>query len=408
MVGLGRLRQVNSSRDFGSKGNDIVIVRPLSPSEAGVTEAGVKPRVLRNFSYPTNVSYRCEGPTYPGCSLPEKIDGERFGQPSTLPPDGTPQDEAIDLRIQDRQTPNHKHSGTPGQESSPTAQARPSGNPSHPTPSKADTKSRGKPHRRRALTTLPVSQQNNVPWFSGSSHAGAPGDTKTTTNPRKGTSQGHHKVVQSFDVSHHISFQSTALARPASSSGATFVDSRLEHSGSSADYTLFPIHKFPSAGPQPGQITNMDTSRFRRVSPTAPVQHSTESHGQRNHSSAESSIRPKSGKERWLSQFKDWISMSEPSSQALKDYKKETYRRAGIAPDDPRAPAKLHLPVATLPAEAIKPSGRGPDPEEIILKKVEMKKKMRNSFRMFGSTRPGSTRSSASQRSSFSSLHLGD
>ncbi|KXJ95782.1 hypothetical protein Micbo1qcDRAFT_157848, partial [Microdochium bolleyi] len=52
----------------------------------------------------------------------------------------------------------------------------------------------------------------------------------------------------------------------------------------------------------------------------------------------------KEGKSGWLSQIKEWTSVAEPSSQAFKNHKAETFSRAGIAQDDPRARAKLNLP----------------------------------------------------------------
>ncbi|KAI2640499.1 hypothetical protein GGS26DRAFT_163086 [Hypomontagnella submonticulosa] len=111
----------------------------------------------------------------------------------------------------------------------------------------------------------------------------------------------------------------------------------------------------------------------------------------------------KDGKHRWLSQFKGWVSVSEPSAQALKQYKKDTYRKADVALDDPRANVKLHLPVGTLPHEAIRPSGRGPDPEEIAIKQAEQRKRMRHSGSGSGETSRGS-RSSVSRYSSSSSV----
>lgn len=89
------------------------------------------------------------------------------------------------------------------------------------------------------------------------------------------------------------------------------------------------------------------------------------------------------GKSRLWSHVKGWISMSEPSTQALKDHKKSTFQKAGIPLDDPRAGAKLHLPTGEIPEDAIKPTGRGPDPEEIV------EKKKRERQQSFGGSRHG-------------------
>lgn len=86
----------------------------------------------------------------------------------------------------------------------------------------------------------------------------------------------------------------------------------------------------------------------------------------------------KEGKPRWFSQLKHWAAASEPSKTALKNYKKDTFNKAGIALDDPLANAKLHLPIASLPPYAIKPGGRGPEPEEIALKRAMQRKKKRD------------------------------
>ncbi|KAK5628105.1 hypothetical protein RRF57_003820 [Xylaria bambusicola] len=85
--------------------------------------------------------------------------------------------------------------------------------------------------------------------------------------------------------------------------------------------------------------------------------------------------RGKTGRNQWFSQLKEWISVSEPSTQALIKYKKETYNKAGISLNDPLANAKLHLPVASLPPEAIKPGGRGLEPEEVVIQKAIQRKK---------------------------------
>jgi hypothetical protein len=100
--------------------------------------------------------------------------------------------------------------------------------------------------------------------------------------------------------------------------------------------------------------------------------------------------------------LKEWVSVSEPSTRALKDYKKDTYKKAGIALNDPLAKAKLHLPVAALPLDAIKPGGRGPDPEELVLLRNMQRKKAHESLPAAGTLQ--ASRSSASHRSSSSSV----
>lgn len=193
------------------------------------------------------------------------------------------------------------------------------------------------------------------------------------------------------------------------------IDTRTRQLSLSSELTLsespqkhFPITSISTADhspfaeiPQAHQYPTMETIGRKRSS-----QSTTTSTRNGDVSAASLRRQGKEGKGRWFSQIKDWVSISEPSNQALKNYKKEAFRRAGTTPEDPRATAKLHIATATLPPEAIKPSGPGPDPEEIALRKAEQKKGLRSSFQT-GSVSGGS-RSSASQYSSFSSLPLKD
>lgn len=71
----------------------------------------------------------------------------------------------------------------------------------------------------------------------------------------------------------------------------------------------------------------------------------------------------KTGKPRWFSQVKDWLSVSEPSALAMKEQKKNTFKKHGIDMKDPRAAVKLHLPIGKIPEDAIT-STRGPSPEK--------------------------------------------
>ncbi|KAF3056324.1 hypothetical protein GL218_06757 [Daldinia childiae] len=120
---------------------------------------------------------------------------------------------------------------------------------------------------------------------------------------------------------------------------------------------------------------------------------------------AELAEQKKNGKRRWMSQLKSWVAASEPSAQALKQYKKETYDRAHLSLDDPQANAKLHLPIGTLPPNTIKPAGSGPDPEEMFLKRAEQRKRMRRSgtgsYETYQGSKSSSSRYSASSSTAF-------
>ncbi|KAJ4272224.1 hypothetical protein NW762_000935 [Fusarium torreyae] len=73
----------------------------------------------------------------------------------------------------------------------------------------------------------------------------------------------------------------------------------------------------------------------------------------------------KPGKSRWLTQVKDWLSVSEPSAQAMKMQKRNTYKRHGVDMKDPQAAVKMHLPIGKIPESAIT-STRGPSPEKAL------------------------------------------
>lgn len=82
---------------------------------------------------------------------------------------------------------------------------------------------------------------------------------------------------------------------------------------------------------------------------------------------------PASGKEkglRWLGHVKDWLSVSEPSAQAMKAQKRNVYQKHGIDLKDPTAAAKLHFPMGELPAGATT-STKGPTPEKALKKRAK-------------------------------------
>ncbi|RKU42753.1 hypothetical protein DL546_006123 [Coniochaeta pulveracea] len=87
----------------------------------------------------------------------------------------------------------------------------------------------------------------------------------------------------------------------------------------------------------------------------------------------------KDGKGGWLHKMTDWLTVTEPSAQALKQHRKEVFRRAGISPEDPEACSKLHVPIGEIPSHAVKPSGPGPEPEEVLKRELEEKRSTRSS-----------------------------
>ncbi|KAI1356500.1 hypothetical protein F5Y01DRAFT_309909 [Xylaria sp. FL0043] len=243
------------------------------------------------------------------------------------------------------------------------------------------------------------------------------------TTRLKRSSLGHHKTSSSFDASRFLTQRPSSLERPMSSLGVPLIDTRRTHSASTttnfrASPPLFAREVIEEYSTNPDKVTlvsytlsgsyTMGTDARNSRSSSQDVQHvasdSQRLSEERQYGSRASESQKRKGKEgksRWFSQLKEWVSVSEPSTQALKNYKKDTYNKAGIALDDPLANAKLHLPVAPLPPDAIKPGGRGPEPEEIIFQKAMQRRQARGLLPLMGTSQ--GSRSSASHRSSPSS-----
>ncbi|EHK26415.1 uncharacterized protein TRIVIDRAFT_19696, partial [Trichoderma virens Gv29-8] len=75
---------------------------------------------------------------------------------------------------------------------------------------------------------------------------------------------------------------------------------------------------------------------------------------------------------RWMSQVKNWLATSEPSTQAMKDQKKDAYKKHGVHLKDPQAAVKMHSPMGKVPLDAIT-STSGPTPEKVLKEKVRAK-----------------------------------
>ncbi|KAK8126239.1 uncharacterized protein PG998_001998 [Apiospora kogelbergensis] len=283
-----------------------------------------------------------------------------------------------------------------------------------------------KKQRRSTLLSLPASYTRSTasigdlletrdpgPKPRKASRAHLFGDfTLPYKSPRiKRTSLAQHKTASSFDASQLVQVYTTAPLRPSSSSQPCAPSVKTPKLA----VEPFPPYAWGHIGdgrvPQSQPTECRPASNFLRMGPsdsiaTAVDRRSNSGGRKRGNSTSEVDKRKgKEGKGRWLSQLKEWVSVSEPSTQALKQHKKDTYKRAGIALDDPRAGAKLHIPTTTLPSDAIKPYGRGPEPEEIAKRRTENKKRLRQSFSTTGGTSQGS-RSSTSQHSSMSSLPM--
>ncbi|KAI1828091.1 hypothetical protein F4861DRAFT_242698 [Xylaria intraflava] len=176
-----------------------------------------------------------------------------------------------------------------------------------------------------------------------------------------------------------------------SSSGVPLIDTRLTHSASttletnvSPSFLLGCVVEDPSMGrendtfmPYPFSNSNMPDTKPASLQQIRKATSSSTDPLERQLNS-DSALEPqkRKGKEwkgRWLSNLKEWISISEPPTQALQDY-----RKADIAIDDPIANAKLYLPVASLPPTSIKPRAPGPEPDEVALQGAMQRKKPRD------------------------------
>ncbi|KAI0508404.1 hypothetical protein F5B22DRAFT_638771 [Xylaria bambusicola] len=370
--------------------NDSVVNRQF-----GFGPQNLAPPILRNFSYPTNVANTNSPLSTPTvweeqpstwdqlgeicnfslntrpCTRQDRTAG--FEDPFFYTTDRTPYRRLVDIDENSNTESNIKTSI----DHRPVVQKR-----QHRTSSHVE---KGVPKDNGSK--VPINQLVGYHVF--------PQKRNSTTKLRR-SSLGHHKTSSSFDASRLLT-RSGSLERPMSSSGIPLVDTRLARSTNEtiepSEHPAFPtgnitegtLHSPEKATPVPydlsdAYIISMDSPNS---GDSAPGRHrigpgSKElSEDRKCEDGASKSHKPrgKEGRKRWFSQLKEWISVSEPSTQALIKYKKETYHKAGIALNDPLANAKLHLPVASLPPEAIKPGGRGPEPEEVVLQKAIQRKK---------------------------------
>ncbi|KAL7914752.1 hypothetical protein GGI35DRAFT_474471 [Trichoderma velutinum] len=83
---------------------------------------------------------------------------------------------------------------------------------------------------------------------------------------------------------------------------------------------------------------------------------------------------PEKKRPRWMSQVKNWLATNEPSAQAMRDQKKDAFKKHGIDVKDPQAAAKMHSPLGKLPLDAIT-STSGPTPEKALKEKFRVKER---------------------------------
>lgn len=432
---------------FRKSKTDIISSRSYehnSMSNQAVTGPQIcKPPVLRNFSYPTKVGANAQVPSYPPVPRAGQTTWDQLGEICNFSPDkvGTARTAGLDepfyyKRDLDSYIELTDHDSDFSTRTSTSTQL--SRVPDHRASTNYEPRPKKKQRRSALLGSLsllhiqskPVTSEDGGTWHQrDKSHKASKSLTIRDHISQKTsmiTGLKHHSLGQSEVVSQPCESpgmpQRGNPERPTSISGVPLIDTRPENS-SPVLTTRLPsaVHRrtntrfslkedvmqllHPKSSSE-CQTPKMESFR-RRSAPQGLFRFGTTSTtnnpGKDSDITNEGDGNAKGGKSKWLSQLKGWITVSEPSIQALKRHKKDIYQKAGIALDDPRASAKLHLPIGMLPSEAIKPSGWGPEPEEAAMRKAEQNNKLQQSYNSSMSTSQGS-RSSSSQHSSSSSV----
>ncbi|KAI1466839.1 uncharacterized protein F4812DRAFT_68283 [Daldinia caldariorum] len=443
MVGpAGRLGKPKLSTGLGFFNGD-----DTTPTETPISSYRFNPPVLRNFSYPLNVGITSQPLLFPSPPEIEQTAWDQLGERYNFSPDSI-------FRARETKTPVFKDSfsfrpetesysqvdekdGNEDEELSVTASSEQLDQESL---SQEDTIPRKKQRRSTLLNFTSTRSQDPSVLYKSAEKDGLKdrtlkltkgqlsGDrifpqTATITSRIKRNSSGQHKTTASLDTSRLITLSSSDVDRPASSSGVSHIDATANFPSITVRYAPLPLIisqesklvKFgerPSVSQITGAMQSLGMDHTYRTNP--PHENNGMDRNMIGNSGNNKASPPpaepmkhkkKDGKRRWMSQLKNWVTASEPSAQALKQYKKETYDKAHISLDDPQANAKLHLPIAALPQNAIKPAGSGPDPEDIFSKRTERRKRLRYSGT--GSSKTQGSKSSSSRYSISSSRAFG-
>lgn len=431
MLGFARSRKLGSSDSA-----DMVVVSaeeiPI-PSQTPSPSQPSTPPVSRNFSYPTNVLLDPGPPVEPESCLIGPNTWNQRGVICSFSPDNilravTAELEdqhcdppSTDINSERRWAGHSRHIQPVYREDQQPADFWSSSDFSYSATSKGRLEIRTKQSTTWGVTTLRAQNQSLHCHSSSttgsrkinvvdSDLAGARIHARTTNAAVgwKTESSGHHRAVKSLDGSHLLAFRQDSPGRPASSSGGpaykererkSFFEDNRRGTYSSKDRAVVVLTPFKNLRRSAILRNSRDLAMEQNYRHDATLSEELKVDAQ----DGTKTRKHKECRGGWLSHIKEWLSTSEPSTQALKNYKKEAFKRAGTTPDDPRATAKLHIPTSTLPPEAIKPSGRGLDPEDVLRKEVERKKRLRRSYQTTASS-SGASRTSASRHSSLSSL----
>ncbi|KAI1661398.1 hypothetical protein F4813DRAFT_399341 [Daldinia decipiens] len=419
MVGLvGHLRKPKLPTVPGSphEGN-------TTPTETPITPQRFNPPVLRNFSYPINVGILRQPSPFPSLPIAQQTAWDQLGELCNFSPDSVSRTrESKPLGLDDPfpfRSETESYSQLDDEDSDGNKEfgiGVSSEQLDRESLSQEDSKSAEKGGLKDKALKLAKGQSLGDHIFP---------QTSIITSRLKRNSSGQHKTTASLDTSRLMSLPSDSPDRPASSSGVPLIDTTVKLPIITTRYVHSPVvmdsQGNASIRQGEGTLVSQVTGAMESLG-MDPIYHKKTPH---DHSGVDRDTlenarnrklnnpptelakhNKKDGKSRWISLLKSWVNISEPSAQALKQSKKETYDKAHLSLDGPQVSAKLHLPTGTLSPNAIKPVGSGPDPEEMFLKQAEQRKRMRRSGTGSYETYQGS-KSSSSCYSASSSIAFG-
>ncbi|KAI0135501.1 hypothetical protein F4814DRAFT_454706 [Daldinia grandis] len=391
MVGLvGHLRKPKLPIALGSPHED-----DATPAETPMAPQRFNPPVLRNFSYPIHVGSLRQPPLFPSLPIAQQTAWDQLGELCSFSPDSVSRahkTKTVGLDDPFSFRPNTESYSQLDDEDSDGSKEFGIGVSSEQLDreslSREDLKSAEKGGLKDKALKLTKGQSLGDRIFPQAS---------IITSRLKRNSSGQHKTTASLDASRLMALPSSDPDRPASSSGVPLIDTTFKLPSITTRYVHSPLMHSrgnESIGEGEGTLISQATGAMKSLE-MHPAYHKKTSH---DHSGVNRDIlenasdgkpnnlptglakyKKKDGKRRWISQLKSWVTVSDPSAQASKQYKKETYDKAHFSLDDPRANAKLHLSIGTLPPNVIKPAVSGTDPEDMFLKQAELRKGMRRS-----------------------------
>ncbi|KAI1758770.1 hypothetical protein GGR53DRAFT_524400 [Hypoxylon sp. FL1150] len=358
MVGLtGRFRKLKLPVARGSREDDSN--PPLTPT----APHNPRPPVLRNFSYPTNVGNPVQPPPFPSGLGTEQTQWDQLGEICSFSPDSV-------SRI--------------GQAKAPGL--------TDPFFFRSDTEFYSRLDDESEQFSIGISSdylrnresksaEKNEPKDKTSklSKGQSLGDRLSNQNPvtsrLKRNSLGQHKANVSFSTSRFLGLPSSSPDRPASSSGVPLIDTRLKPSSPTG------VSPSPVSLPQGGTRDFSANDEESLVSHTSsivttiekdPVYHKNASHRYHQGSGSVSESLKSMGvdnKPRWLSQLKGWVSVSDPSTQAPKQY--ENAYTTNARPGNYQANDRLRLRAGILPRDTVALAGEGFRPDETLAKETK-------------------------------------